>query len=66
MKLRAIDGGVHADYTFTPTADAQLNALSVKTSFDYADWRALSVDGRAVAFPTDRKTEANPVVDRSG
>ena len=56
LKLRAIDGGVHADYTFTPTADARLNALSVKTSFDYADWRALSVDGRAVAFPTDRKT----------
>ncbi len=56
LKLTAIDGGVHADYTFTPQADAQLNALTVKATFAYEDWRALSVDGQAVAFPTDRKT----------
>ena len=56
LKLRAIDGGVHADYAFTPAADAKLNAFAVSVDLPYADWAALTVDGQAVAFPTDRKT----------
>ena len=56
LKLRAIDGGVHADYAFTPAADAKLNAFAVSVDLPYADWAALTVDGQAVAFPADRKT----------
>ena len=56
LKLKGIDGGVHADYTFAPAADAVLNALCVKSTYDYADWRAVSVDGKDMPFPKDRKT----------
>ena len=58
LTLAATADGVRAAYAFTPTADAELNALALRSSFAFADWRSLAVDGRALALPEDGKTTA--------
>lgn len=56
LKISSVEGGVHADYTFTPTGDATLNALGLQATFPYEEWREVSADGTVVPFPSDRKT----------